>query len=222
VPRCARVTGATVPPHARFGRLRHPQRRGRARRLGRGPGLERAARLHHRRIARCRRARGARPRARRHPVQRPALAHAADHREPRAFRGPKRRRGPRPSHRGGSPGRRRRAEPRLYRGSRLLWRAGAQRVATPCPGDDRPDRRGRPARNGGAAVRRAGSRAGRRRRGARRGHAGRAGRHPAGRRPLAQHTGTDRDQQRPRPPTCAARPSAAGPSRWPRRGATIS
>ncbi len=60
-------------------RVRDADRSRREPGLGRGPRLQRPARLHHRRAARRRGARVPRPRARRPPLQRPAVAAAQDH-----------------------------------------------------------------------------------------------------------------------------------------------
>ena len=118
--------------------------------------------------------------------------------------------------------------PGVHRRLRLLRGAGAQRLAPPRPGHDRPGRRHcRTARPGRAAVRRArggtGARCGRCDGAATLADLVRVLRGEAG---WPAYPATDRRQQRPGPtrpdPTCGARPSAGGPSRSPRRVATTS
>ncbi len=216
----------TVLTHARRRRVRHAQRRPRTSCLGRGPRLQRAARVHHRRPARRGRPRGTRPRARRRPLERAVLAPPAGHGQPGPVgRAQGRRRAstfPSPSASSSPPAR----SARPHRGAGVLRRARPQRVAPPRPGHDRPGRRHgavRPRRaplrraRGGARARRAGPRGGRR--------------WPSwpGCSGVSPH-GHHHRRRRPRTmparyptwPTCAARPSAGAPSRWRPPARTIS
>ena len=131
----------TVLTHARRRRVRHAEWRPRTSCLGRGPRLERAARIHHRRPARRGRPGGARPRACRRPLERSGLARPSGHREPGTIGCAQGRCRPRPSDRRRTPRRNRRDQPGRDRGAGVLPRAWTQRFAAPRPGHDRPGRR---------------------------------------------------------------------------------
>jgi hypothetical protein len=155
---------ATVLRHARRYLRRHLDRGGRSAGLGRGPCLQRAARFHDCRPARCRGAGVARPRAGRAAVERPAVAASPRDSQPGTFGGKKGRRRPRPGHRRRRVGRHQPAPTQLYGRVELLRRTRPERLVAARPGHDRPGRRQRAARDGGAAVRcpRGGPGAGRR------------------------------------------------------------
>ncbi len=216
----------TVLTHARRRRVRHAEWRPRTSCLGRGPRLERAARIHHRRPARRGRPGGARPCTRRRPLERSGLARPSGHRQPGPLRRAQGRRGSRPSHCRRTPRRNRRDQPGRDRGAGVLRRAWPQRVAAPRPGHDRPGRRHGAVRPRRAPLRRARGRRSCAANGPRRGDAGRAGPGPPG----SIRIGRPRHRHRPRTirsryptwPTCAARPSAGAPSRWRPQAHTIS